>query len=108
MLGRIKEIPANIFCTSIPQEWHKPRGDSIEPEPGMKCSSSKASSVKDGKHKLHPVNFNEENKTFKFERHVSATPVPSSVYRWNYNDEQYIAENLNNNSMIQQLITKKD
>ena len=52
--------------------------------------------------------YNEENKTFKFERHVSATPVPLSVYRWNYNDEQYKAENLNNNSMIQQLITKKD
>ena len=52
--------------------------------------------------------FNEENKTFKFERHVSATPVPLSVYGRNYNDVQYIAENLNNNSMIQQLITKKD
>ena len=52
--------------------------------------------------------LNEENKTFKFERHVSATPVPSSVYGWSYNDEQYMAENLNNNSMIQQLITKKD
>ena len=39
-------------------------------------------------------NLNEENKTFKFEkRHVSATPVPSSVYGWNYNDEKYIAEN---------------
>ena len=38
-------------------------------------------------------NLNEKNKTFKFERHVSATPVPSSVYGWNYNDEQYIAEN---------------
>ena len=39
--------------------------------------------------------LNEENKTFKSEkRHVSATPVPSSVYRWNYNDEQYIAEKL--------------
>ena len=38
--------------------------------------------------------LNEENKTFKFEkRHVSATPVPSSVYGWNYNDEEYIAEN---------------
>ena len=40
------------------------------------------------------INLNEENKTFKFEkRHVSATPVPSSVYGWNYKDEQYIAEN---------------
>ena len=38
-------------------------------------------------------NFNKENKTFKCERHVSATPVPSSVYGWNYNDEQYIVEN---------------
>ena len=39
-------------------------------------------------------NFNEENKTFKFEkRHVSATPVPSSVCGWNNNDVQYIAEN---------------
>ena len=55
------------------------------------------------------INLNEENKTFKFEkRHVSATPVPSSVYGWNYNDEQCIAENWNNNGMIQQLITKKD
>ena len=42
MLG-IKEIPANKTCTSVPQEWHKPRGDSIEPEPVMKCSFSKAS-----------------------------------------------------------------
>ena len=54
MLG-IKEIPANKTCTSVPQDWHKPRGDSIEPEPVMKCSFSKASSDKDGKRKLHPV-----------------------------------------------------
>lgn len=54
MLG-IKEIPANKTCTNVPQEWHKPRGDSIEPEPVMKCSFSKASSDKDGKRKLHPV-----------------------------------------------------
>ena len=42
------------------------------------------------------VNFktilNKENKTFECERHVSATPVPSSVYGWNYNEEQYIVE----------------
>jgi len=31
----IKEIPANKTCTSVPQEWHKPTGDSIEPEPVM-------------------------------------------------------------------------
>ena len=51
-------------------------------------------------------NLNKENKTFKCERHVSATPVSSSVYGWNYNDEQYIVENQNNNGVI--LITKKD
>ena len=54
MLG-IKEIPANKTCTIVTQEWHKPRGDSIEPGPVMKCSFSKASSDKDGKRKLHPV-----------------------------------------------------
>ena len=37
--------------------------------------------------------FNKENKTSECERHVSATPVPSSVYGWNYNEEQYIVEN---------------
>ena len=40
----------------------------------------------------YSMNLNEEDQTFKFEKHVSATPVPSSVYGWNYNDEQYIAE----------------
>ena len=54
MLGS-KEIPANKTCTSVPQEWHKPRGDGIEPEPVMRRSFSKASSDKDGKQKLHPV-----------------------------------------------------
>jgi len=37
--------------------------------------------------------LDKENKTSECERHVSATPVPSSVYRWNYNEEQYIVEN---------------
>ena len=37
-------------------------------------------------------NLNEKNETFEFKKHVSATPMPSSVYEWNYNDEQYIAE----------------
>ena len=40
--------------------------------------------------------------TLNLKRHVSATPVPSSVCGWNNNDEQYIAENQNNNGMIQQ------
>ena len=38
-------------------------------------------------------NLDKENKTSECEKHVSATPVPSSVYRWNYNEEQYIVEN---------------
>ena len=39
----------------------------------------------------HSSYFNEENKTFKFEkRHVSATPVPSSVCGWYNNDVQYV------------------
>jgi len=39
-------------------------------------------------------NLDEEDKTFKFKkRHVSATPVPSSVCRWNNDDEQYLAGN---------------
>ena len=38
--------------------------------------------------------LDEENKTFIFEkRHVSATPVPLSIYGWNYNDETYVAGN---------------
>ena len=43
------------FVAAVPQEWHKPSGDSIEPEPVMKCSLSNASSDKDGKRKLHSV-----------------------------------------------------
>ena len=54
MLG-IKGIPGNKTCTSVPQEWHKPRRDSIVPEPVMKCSFSKTSSDKDGRRKLHTV-----------------------------------------------------
>ena len=54
MLG-ITEIPADQTCTSVPQQWHKPRGASIEPEPVMKCTFVKASSDQGGKRKLAPV-----------------------------------------------------
>ena len=40
MLG-ITEIPADQTCTSVPQQWHKPRGASIEPEPVMNVPLSK-------------------------------------------------------------------
>jgi len=54
MLGR-KEIPANQTCTSVPQEWHKPRGQKIEPEPVMKCAFVKSSSDENKKRKLDPI-----------------------------------------------------
>ena len=37
-----KEIPSDLSCTSLPQKWHKPRGDKITPEPVMKISFAKA------------------------------------------------------------------
>lgn len=52
---RIREIPSDKTGTSVDQEWHKPRGDSIDPDPVMKCVLSKALSDKDGRRKLHPV-----------------------------------------------------
>ena len=54
MLG-IMEIPANQTCTSVPQQWHKQKGATIEPEPVMKCVFVKASTDKGSKRKLPPV-----------------------------------------------------
>jgi hypothetical protein len=28
-----KQVPAMLSCTSLPQQWDKPRGERIEPEP---------------------------------------------------------------------------
>lgn len=49
------EIPADQTCTSVPQQWHKPRSANIDPEPVMKCTFVKASSDQGGKRKLAPV-----------------------------------------------------
>ena len=54
MLG-IMEIPANQTCTSVPQQWHKPRGATIEPELVMKCVFLEASTDTGSKRKLPPV-----------------------------------------------------
>ena len=54
MLG-ITDIPADLTCTSIAQEWHKPRGDSITPEPIMKCTFVKSGVEGNRKRKLDPV-----------------------------------------------------
>lgn len=29
----MNEVPAELPCTSLPQQWHKPRGSKIQPEP---------------------------------------------------------------------------
>lgn len=42
-------------CAAAVQQWHKPRGASIEPEPVMKCTFVKGSSDQGGKRKLAPV-----------------------------------------------------
>lgn len=48
-------IPADQTCTSVPQQWHKPRGTNIDPETVMKCTFVKASSDQGRKQKLAPV-----------------------------------------------------
>ena len=54
LLGQ-KEIPADKTCTSLPQVWHQPRGDRIEPEPVMACTFAQASSDRGGNRKRPPV-----------------------------------------------------
>ncbi|KAJ8314914.1 hypothetical protein KUTeg_007064 [Tegillarca granosa] len=29
----LTDVPSELACTSIPQQWHKPRGPKIDPEP---------------------------------------------------------------------------
>ena len=51
------EIPADQTCTSVPQQWYKPRSSNIDPEPVMKCTFVQASSDQGGKRKLAPVTY---------------------------------------------------
>ena len=46
-------MPADHTCTSVSQQWHKPRSANIDPEPVMKCTFVKASSDQGGKRKVH-------------------------------------------------------
>lgn len=39
---KVKEIPADKTCTSLPQQWHKPRTDKIESWPLMKTTFAKS------------------------------------------------------------------
>ena len=34
-MGKVKVIPDDLVCTSLPQQWHKPRGKRISSEPLM-------------------------------------------------------------------------
>lgn len=34
-LTKTKSVPDDLVCTSLPQQWHKPRGKSISSEPLM-------------------------------------------------------------------------
>lgn len=54
-LLNLGEIPADKTCTSLPQAWSVPRGNRIEPEPVMKCSSAQAATDQVGKRKRPPV-----------------------------------------------------
>lgn len=54
-LLNLGEIPADKTCTSLPQAWSVPRGNRIEPEPVMKCSSTQAATDQVGKRKRPPV-----------------------------------------------------
>ena len=49
------ETPADQTCTSVLQQWHKPRSANIDPEPVLKYAFVKASSDQGGKQKLAPV-----------------------------------------------------
>ena len=50
-LLRLKEIPADKTCTSLPQLWHRPRGACIQPEPAMSCCFVQPSTDQDGQRK---------------------------------------------------------
>ena len=54
LLG-LKEFPADLTCTTLPQAWNLPKGESIMPEPVMKCTFVKSASDKDRKRQLNPV-----------------------------------------------------
>ncbi|KAK3749612.1 hypothetical protein QZH41_003225 [Actinostola sp. cb2023] len=54
MLG-VTDIAADKTCTSLPQQWHKPRTQTIEADPIMKCVFAQASKDKDGGRKRKPV-----------------------------------------------------
>ncbi|KAK3737281.1 hypothetical protein QZH41_019808, partial [Actinostola sp. cb2023] len=49
----LKEVPAALSCTSLPQQWHKPRGSKIKPRSVVNMILAKAKAS--GKRKRKPV-----------------------------------------------------
>ena len=56
----LNEVPAELPCTSLPQQWHRPRGSKIEPEP---VSSMVFSKPKPTPRKKKPVYAKKPNQT---------------------------------------------
>lgn len=53
----LNKVPAELRCTSLPQQWHKPRGSKIQPEPVSSMVFSKP------KPKKIPVIVDKPNQT---------------------------------------------
>ena len=51
----MKEIPIDKTCTSLPQQWHIPRGDKIRPEPVIKVTFVRSSTERQDNRKREPV-----------------------------------------------------
>ena len=43
----LKEVPADLSSTSLPQKWHKPRGEKIRAEPITNIVLAKCSKVRE-------------------------------------------------------------
>ncbi|XP_061183515.1 uncharacterized protein LOC133191793 [Saccostrea echinata] len=54
----LNQVPAELPCTSLPQQWHKPRGTKIQPEP---LSSMVFSKPKPTPRKKKPVYVDKPN-----------------------------------------------
>ncbi|XP_031552625.1 uncharacterized protein LOC116289835 [Actinia tenebrosa] len=45
----LKEVPTSLSCTSLPQQWHRPRGTKIKPRPVVNMILAKAKRYATGK-----------------------------------------------------------
>lgn len=49
------EVPSTLACTSMPQQWHKPRGSKISPEPLSAMVFSKHKQTPRKKRPIHSI-----------------------------------------------------